>query len=69
LVRRLIWKEPSLEDLLADEIMDAIMRSAKLTRDELRHLIAEIARRASHNAPKDADGRSVAATTETAIRR
>ena len=43
------WKlrvrEPSLEDLLGDEMMAAVMRSAGLDRAGLRGLLAELAGR------------------------
>ena len=43
--RQRLWDEPSLEELLGDEIMEVMLRSAKVTREELRHRITEIALR------------------------
>jgi hypothetical protein len=37
--------EPSLEDLLADEVMTPVLRSAGLERQELREMMVEAARR------------------------
>ncbi len=37
--------EPSLDDLLADEVMAPVLRSAGLDPHELRELMAETARR------------------------
>jgi hypothetical protein len=37
--------EPSLEDLLADEVMEPVLRSAGLEPQELRDMLAETARR------------------------
>ncbi len=37
--------EPSLEDLLADEVMTPVLRSAGLERQELREMMVETARR------------------------
>lgn len=37
--------EPSLEDLLADEVMMPVLRSAGLDRPEFRELMAQTARR------------------------
>ena len=37
--------EPDLEELLDDEIMEPVMRSAHVTRDELRRQLSGIARR------------------------
>lgn len=45
LERQRLWDEPNLEELLGDEIMDVMLRSAKLTRDELRRMITEVALR------------------------
>jgi hypothetical protein len=36
---------PSLDDLLADEVMQPVLRSAGLDRDELREMMVETARR------------------------
>jgi hypothetical protein len=38
-------EEPGLEDLLEDEMMELVARSANLTRDELRRHLSEIALR------------------------
>ena len=44
-----VWKlmvpEPSLEELLGDEMMSAVMRSAGLDRVGLRAMLAEVAGR------------------------
>ena len=37
--------EPSLEDLLADEVMEPVLRSAGLELQELREMMIETARR------------------------
>jgi hypothetical protein len=37
--------EPSLEDLLADEVMTPVLRSAGLEAQEFREMMAETARR------------------------
>ena len=37
--------EPSLEDLLADEVMEPVLRSAGLELQELRQMMMETARR------------------------
>jgi hypothetical protein len=37
--------EPSLEDLLADEVMEPVLRSAGLEPQELRDMLMETARR------------------------
>jgi hypothetical protein len=37
--------EPSLEDLLADEVMQPVLRSAGLELQELREMMVETARR------------------------
>jgi hypothetical protein len=37
--------EPSLEDLLADEVMEPVLRSAGLEPQELRQMMIETARR------------------------
>jgi hypothetical protein len=37
--------EPSLEDLLADEVMQPVLRSAGLELQELRQMMVETARR------------------------
>jgi hypothetical protein len=37
--------EPSLEDLLADEVMEPVLRSAGLEPQELREMLVETARR------------------------
>jgi hypothetical protein len=37
--------EPSLEDLLADEVMTPVLRSAGLEPQELREMMVETARR------------------------
>ena len=40
--------EPSLEDLLADEVMQPVLRSAGLDLRELREMMVETARRMEH---------------------
>jgi len=40
--------EPSLEDLLADEVMQPVLRSAGLELKELREMMVETARRIEH---------------------
>lgn len=43
--RRCGWDEPSLDELLADEIMAPIMRSTHVDRDRLRRQLPEVALR------------------------
>jgi hypothetical protein len=40
--------EPSLEDLLADDVMEPVLRSAGLEPQELRDMMVETARRIEH---------------------
>ena len=40
-----VTTEPTLEDLLDDEIMEVVVRSAGLSRGDLRRQLIEIARR------------------------
>jgi len=40
--------EPSIEDLLADEVMTPVLRSAGLEPQELREMMMETARRIEH---------------------
>jgi hypothetical protein len=40
--------EPDLEDLLDDDIMDPVLRSAHVTRDDLRRQLSRVARRDLH---------------------
>jgi hypothetical protein len=48
--------EPSLEDLLADEVMTPVLRSAGLEAQEFREMMAETARRIdSREQRKDRD--------------
>lgn len=45
-----IWRmtgEPSLDELLGDEIMDHVTRTAGLDKSELRRRLADLARRLS----------------------
>lgn len=51
--------QPSLEELLADEVMEPVLRSAGLGLDELREMMVETARRIEHR-----DRRSCAADGE-----
>ncbi|HLI22706.1 MAG TPA: hypothetical protein VKV32_16410 [Stellaceae bacterium] len=37
--------EPDLEDLLCDDIMEPVMRSAHVTRDDLRRQLSDLAQR------------------------
>lgn len=47
--------EPSLEDLLADEVMTPVLRSAGLEAKEFREMMAETARRIDkRERPEDA---------------
>lgn len=39
---------PSLDDLLADEVMQPVLRSAGLDQHELREMMVETARRIEH---------------------
>jgi hypothetical protein len=47
--------EPSLEDLLADEVMTPVLRSAGLEPQELRAMMVETARRIEHRERRDDD--------------
>lgn len=47
---------PSLDDLLADEVMQPVLRSAGLDRHELREMMAETARRLEDRERQDDDG-------------
>ncbi|HEY3912704.1 MAG TPA: hypothetical protein VGM07_22860 [Stellaceae bacterium] len=47
---------PSLDDLLADEVMQPVLRSAGLDRHELREMMAETARRLEYRERQDDDG-------------
>ena len=42
--------EPSLEDLLADEVMTPVLRSAGLEAQEFREMMVQTARRIEHRA-------------------
>ena len=44
--------EPSLEDLLADEVMEPVLRSAGLELQELREMMMETARRIEDRAQR-----------------
>jgi hypothetical protein len=44
--------EPSLEDLLADEVMEPVLRSAGLELQELREMMIETARRIEDRAQR-----------------
>lgn len=44
--------EPSLEELLSDEIMDHVTRAAGLDKSELRRRLAELAERLADRQPK-----------------
>ena len=45
--------EPSLEDLLADEVMEPVLRSAGLELHELREMMNETARRIEDRAQRN----------------
>lgn len=45
--------EPDLEELLRDDIMEPVMRSARVTRDDLRRQISCIAQRTSSQHTSD----------------
>lgn len=47
---------PSLDDLLADEVMQPVLRSAGLDRDELREMMVETARRIEDRERQNEDG-------------
>ncbi len=51
---------PSLDDLLADEVMQPVLRSAGLDRDELREMMVETARRIDDRDRQDSDGAGAA---------
>jgi hypothetical protein len=45
--------EPSLEDLLADEVMAPVLRSAGFDTQGIRDMMVETARRIDHRAARD----------------
>lgn len=47
--------EPDLEELLRDDIMEPVMRSARVTRDDLRRQMSCVARRASSKPASDSE--------------
>ena len=47
--------EPSLEDLLADEVMEPVLRSAGLEPRELREMMVETARRIEERERRNED--------------
>jgi hypothetical protein len=47
---------PSLDDLLADEVMESVLRSAGLDQHELREMMVATARRIEWRNRQDADG-------------
>ncbi len=53
--RRCGWDESSLEELLADEIMGPVSRSAHLDRARLRQQLSEVALRVCVKATAPAD--------------
>ena len=53
--------EPSLEDLLADEVMTPVLRSAGLEPQELREMMVETARRIEDRVRRDDDAGGVGA--------
>jgi hypothetical protein len=52
---------PSLDDLLADEVMQPVLRSAGLDRHELREMMVETARRIEDRDRQNDDGTDTAA--------
>lgn len=46
---------PSLDDLLADEMMEPVLRSAGLDQHELREMMVETARRIEFRSRQEAD--------------
>ncbi len=51
---------PSLDDLLADEVMQPVLRSAGLDRHELREMMVETARRIEDRDRQDSEGADTA---------
>jgi len=49
--------EPSLEDLLADDVMAPVLRSAGFDAQGLRDMMAETARRIDCGTPREGDKR------------
>lgn len=47
--------EPSLDDLLADDMMEPVLRSAGLDSDGFREMMVETARRFEHRERADRD--------------
>jgi hypothetical protein len=39
------WKEPKLDDLLDDPVIDVLLEHDGVSKDDLRHLMAETRRR------------------------
>jgi hypothetical protein len=58
-------REPSLDELLGDEMMAPVMRSAGIAEAELRALLASLAARVSH----DVRRRSVCSAVPNCLRR
>jgi len=48
--------EPSLEDLLADDVMTPVLRSAGLEAHEFREMMVETARRIKKRVRRSGDG-------------
>jgi hypothetical protein len=48
--------QPSLDDLLADEVMETVLRSAGLDPHELREMMVETARRIEHRDRRNLTG-------------
>lgn len=55
-MKRWLVGEPSLDELMNDEIMARIVASAGMSREELRSRLAEIARSLRNSAGQDGSG-------------
>jgi len=57
-MKRWLAGEPSLDELMKDDIMGRIAASAGMSREELRSRLTEIARRLDSSARQGGDGQS-----------
>ena len=57
-MKRWLAGEPSLDELMKDDIMGRIAASAGMSREELRSRLTEIARRLDSSARQDRGGQS-----------
>lgn len=57
-MKRWLAGEPSLEELLGDELMARVVASAGMSREQLRSRLTEIARRLADRAGESRSGQS-----------